>query len=152
MDEISKNSKKPFLTPEEKNWTISDTENFRKNLTRVNQKFSTKSLTNPNPAKSLKKVETLKPSYIENFGDYNKTGTLLNNIFKEFDSKIVNSISLVDLARKYSREIDSYSKQIKDALEIVVEKLTPLDTAFDNIKKDVMVPWSDIVIFSFNLF
>jgi hypothetical protein len=148
LDEISKNSNNSFNN---NNWTKTEPENFKQNLTFTYNLFSTSTIPNSNPATSLKKAVTLTPIYISNLGNYQKSGTLLNSIYQEFDKKISVSITLIDQAQTYSKEITKYSQPIKDSLNTVIKGLEPLETAFNNINKDLIVPWSDIVSYKYNL-
>jgi hypothetical protein len=142
LDEISKNSNNAFANS---NWTKTEPENFKQNLTYTYNLFSTSSIPNTNPASSLKRQVTITPTYISNLGGYQKSGTLLNTIYQEFDKKISASITLIEQAQTYSKEITKYSQPIKDSLNTVVKSLEPLETGFSNINKNVIVPWGDIV-------
>ena len=73
MDEIGKNSNNAFNDTE---WTKTDPQYFRNNLTTAYTKFRASTLANPNPATSLRKVNIITPIYISNLGDYDKSGTL----------------------------------------------------------------------------
>jgi hypothetical protein len=142
LDEISQNSNKAFA---DSNWTKTEPENFKKNLTNSYVLFSSRSIPNTNPANSLRKVATITPLYISNLGDYQKSGTLLNSIYQEFDTKISVSITLIEQAKTYSNEITKYSQPIKDSLNSVISQFTPLETAFGNINTNFISPWSDLV-------
>ncbi|MFM1913186.1 MAG: hypothetical protein RIR51_1024 [Bacteroidota bacterium] len=144
LDKISQNSNSAFSN--NTSWTETEPQIFKNNLTSLYNQFSTRTLVNTNPAASLKKSATITPLYISNLGDYQKSGTLLNSIYKEFDLKISASITLIDQAKSYSKEISKYSQPIKDSLNQVITSLTPLETSFTKIETDVLSPWSDIVI------
>jgi hypothetical protein len=142
LDEIGKNSNNAFNDTE---WTKTDPQYFRNNLTTAYTKFRASTLANPNPATSLRKVNIITPIYISNLGDYDKSGTLLNSIYQEFDLKISASVTMAAQAQEYSKEINKYSKPIKDSLNTVITSLSPLENAFTSINTNVITPWTDIV-------
>ena len=142
LDKIAQNSNNAF---DDSSWTETEPKNFQNNLTSVYNQFNTRTLLNTNPAASQKKVATITPVYISNLGDYTKSGTLLYSIYTEFNLKISGSITLIDQAKEYSKEISKYSKPIKDSINTVINSLNPLDEAFDKIETQVIEPWSDIV-------
>jgi hypothetical protein len=143
LDKIAQNANTAFNNA---SWTETEPKNFQNNLTDVYSRFKDQSLTNTNPAASLKKVTTIVPLYISNLGDYKKSGTLLNSINAEFDLKISGSITLIDEAKSYSKEISKYSQPIKDSLNSVINSISPLETSFDKIETDVITPWGDIQV------
>ena len=145
LDKIAQNANSAFNNSSS-SWTETEPKNFQNNLTSIYGKFKDRSLTNTNPAASLKKTGTITPVYISNLGDYQKSGTLLNSIYKEFDMKISGSITLIDQAKTYSKEISKYSQPIKDSLNSIINQITPLDSTFSKLETDVITPWGDIVI------
>jgi hypothetical protein len=149
LDKISQSSKTAF---KDSDWTKTEPQKFKNELTNVYNKFRLSTLVNTNPAPSLKKVATITPIYISNLGEYTKSGTLLNTIFQEFDIKISASITMIDQAKAYSKDIDTYSDPIKKSLNTVTTSLEPIETAFENINKNVITPWADIVSFLNNIF
>ena len=142
LDEISKNSKTAFNNS---TWTETEPQQFKNNLTNVYNLFSKRTLLNTNPAPSLRKVAVVTPIYISNLGDYEKKDTLLNTIFQEFDLRISASITMIEQAKGYSKDIDKYSDPIKKSLNSVSTSLSPIEEAFTNINRDVIKPWVDVV-------
>lgn len=144
MDTISQNSKTAFINT---NWTKSDPENFESQLDKTYKKFNSRSLVNRNPAATKKSVATIVPLYISNYGAYTKADTLLNFVFQEFSTKIKFSIVLVDQAKEYSKTIADNSQSIKDTIKTIDSGLKPLADSFDNLEKDFVNNWIDIVNF-----
>lgn len=146
LDTISQNSRTAFTNT---NWTQTDPAKFENLLDQSYQKFSSRSLTNRNPAASKKSAATIVPLYISNYGAYTKANTLLNTVYQEFSTKIKFSITLVDQAKEYSRTISDNSQSIKDTITNIDTSLKPLSDAFTNLEKDVINQWIDYVIIIF---
>ena len=142
LDTISKNSKTAF---KDSDWTKTEPEKFKNDLTNMYNKFRLSTLVNTNPAASLRKVATITPTYITALGDYQTKSTLLNSVFQEFETKITASISMIDQAKTYSKDIDKYSEPIKKSLSSVSTSLAPIEDSFNNINEKVIKPWGDVV-------
>lgn len=145
LDNIAKNSNSAFSN--NTGWTKTEPDKFRTNLTNTYNQFNDKTIPNYNPAASLKKVNVLKPNYISQLGPYQQEDpvTVLNSVYREFDTKISASISMIDQAQGYSKELNKYNDQIKQSLDSVINSLAPLENAFTDINKNVINPWADIV-------
>ena len=142
LDTISQNSKTAFINT---NWTKSDPDNFESQLDNTYQKFSSRSLTNRNPAATKKSVATIVPLYISIYGAHTKANTLLNSVYQEFNTKIKSSIVLIDQAKEYSKTIADNSQSIKDSINTIDSGLKPLADAFDTFEKDFVNSWIDFV-------
>ena len=143
LDTISQNSKTAFTNT---TWTTSDPANFESLLDTTYNKFSSRSLTNRNPAASKKSAAKIVPIYISNYGTYTKANTLLNLVYQEFTTKIKYSITLIDQAKEYSKTISDNSQSIKNTISSIDTSLKPLSDAFANLEKDVINQWIDYVI------
>lgn len=149
LDTISQNSKTAFT---DTNWTKSDPQNFESLLDKTYQKFSSRSLTNRNPAASKKSAGVIIPTYISNYGTYTKNNTILNGIYQEFSTKIKYSITLIDQAKEYSKTISDNTQSIKDTISNIDSSLKPLSDTFTKLEKDVINQWIDYVIYFLILF
>jgi len=142
LDKISQNSQTAFQNT---SWTQTDPANFESMLNTSYNKFSSRSLTNRNPATSKKSAATIVPLYIKNYGSYYTSNTLLNAIYQEFNTKIKYSISLIDQAKQYSQSISQNSQSIKDTINSINTSLDPLTTSFTDLEKTVINQWMDYV-------
>jgi hypothetical protein len=103
-------------------------------------------LSNPNPAPSQSLgVTQISPSYITKYGNYDKTGTTLNSIYNEFDSKLKASIEFRNQAREVAEIINDNAEEIKTKLEEIQTELLKMLKLFDKFNSDTLDSWMDIV-------
>jgi hypothetical protein len=146
IDTVAQNSQTAFQNTQ---WTTTDPPAFESQLNSTYYKFSSSSLTNYNPANSKKTNQKITPVYISNYGEYSKSGTLLNSVYQEFSLRIKSSITLIDQAKEYSKTISQYSQPIKDQINNINTSLQPLTSTFTKIEDDIIKNWIDYVnIFS----
>ena len=133
-------------------WTTTDPSNFESQMSSSYSKFSSRSLTNRNPAASKKTATVIVPTYISNYGNYTKANTLLNLVYQEFTTKIKYSITLIDQAKQYSKSISDNSQSIKDTINSIDTSLKPLSDTFTNLETTVINQWMDYVITYFIIY
>ncbi len=141
IDSIVANSKTAFS---DNSWVDSDSAAFNKLLTDANSKFSGSTLTNPNPANSLKGgVSSIKPIYIDTYGDYSKSGAKLNTIYQEYDIKIKASVTSLDQAKSYSSLIESQSSTLKSTFDTAATSIDDFNKLFDDLDTGAIKTWKD---------
>jgi len=142
LDTISQNSQTVFTNT---TWTSTDPKNFEGLLDNTYKKFSSRSLTNRNPAASKKVQNTIVPIYIKNYGEYTKSNTILNTIYQEFSTKIKASITLIDQAKEQSKYVSQNSDSIKSQINNIDTSLQPLSSTFTDLESKVINQWIDYV-------
>lgn len=142
LDTIAQNSNNAFSNT---SWTQTDPANFISQLNSTYYMFSGSSLTNRNPAGSKKIVSSIIPTYISNYGQYNKDKTLLNSIYQEFTTKISYSISMIDQAKSYSQMVKNNIQSIKDSINSIDDNLKPLSDTFTTIETNIVDYWINYV-------
>jgi hypothetical protein len=126
-------------------WYDSDTKTFTDLLGTVYSSNVQASLTNPNPANSLKGgISSFQPLYITTLGDYTKSGTSLNMIYQEYDYKITGAVKEVTSAQKSAKEIQQNIEPIIQALNQVSQNLASVNTQITKINTDIIKPALDI--------
>jgi hypothetical protein len=125
-------------------WANSATTNFENKLTSSYTTYSASQLTNPNPATSLKGgVSKITPLYITQYGDYKTSGTALNIIYQEYSTLIKGSLTLLDQAKTYTTNVNTYMIDIKSTLTNIQNNVNTMTSAFNSISTDVLDKWID---------
>lgn len=116
-------------------WTQTDPPAFEKNLSYAYGNYSSQSLPNPNPASSQNgNLATIVPSYIKEYGNYTSSGTILNAIFAEYQTKISASISFLDQAKGAAKNISSYENKIQSQLQSAKDSINSLSSTFGTVE------------------
>jgi tetrahydromethanopterin S-methyltransferase subunit B len=138
LEEIAQNTDSAFTNTE---WTDTEPPKFTQRLTDIYASYKDKTLTNPNPANSLKAgVTKLSPTYISGLGDYAKTNTTLNTIYQEFDVKINVSIAMINQAKDSADQIRINLDPIKQSIE-EVKKSLDIDQPMLQINATIVDPF-----------
>ena len=139
LDKIAQNFATAFSA---NSWATTEPQNFENSLVTSFNSFSTQTLDNPNPASSLKGgVTKVIPIYIALYGDYTKSGTALNSIYTEYNTKIKASITLMDQAKTYSTGVNYYMADIKATLSTIQSNVNTMTSGFDQISDTVISSW-----------
>ena len=120
-------------------WSNGATANFEKKLGESYKTYSGQTLNNPNPANSLKgAVAKITPLYMTQYGDYTTSGTALNIIYQEYNTVIKGSLTLMDQAKQYSTNVNTYMADIKSTLNNIQNNVNTMTGAFDSISTEVI--------------
>ncbi len=104
--------------------------------------YGISTLTNPNPANSLKGgVTKITPLYIKLYGNYTVSNTALNAIYQEYNTKITASVNLMSQAQQYSSYINTYMNDIKSTLASIQSNVATFTSAFSQINTTVIDNW-----------
>jgi hypothetical protein len=137
--EIVKNSNGAF---NDNGWTKTDPQSFEKQLASAYTTYSSQNLNNPNPSNSKKGGQTkIVPLYISKYGDYPTSGTELNGIYQEFNTKIKASATALENAQSYSTNIAQASDKIDRALADVQKNIDSFSSTFTNIEDTILKNW-----------
>jgi len=108
--------------------------------------FSSSELTNPNP--EISKADgkaNITPLYITNYGSYTASGSTLNTIYQEFDTKLQGSYDLRSSAQSYVNTFQSNTAGITSKLQSVRDGIFNLQTPFNKFSDSVITTWIDVV-------
>jgi uncharacterized coiled-coil DUF342 family protein len=143
LQQIADNSDSAFTNAD---WTNTEPPKFVQRLKDIYTGYKDKTLTNPNPANSLKNgVQKLIPVYINNLGEYTVTNTSLNIIYQDFDTRISVSIDMIDQAKDSAGQIKEKIESIKQVIEDVKNELKKLDDPIKQINDTIIDPAYQIV-------
>jgi hypothetical protein len=120
-------------------WYDSDTSAFKAKLNDGYNQFWQSTLTNPNPANSLKNgVNVITPIYISRLGSYEKVGADLNLIYAEYNTTISVSVQSISTAQQSADQISKVMQPTIDAIRAVSQSLGDLNLSLKNVQTDVI--------------
>jgi hypothetical protein len=133
LSEIAEEAEK--VSTSDDPWIETDPPAFEKKLSEAYNSYRTSSLPRPNPASSQNGgVTTIVPLYVQEYGNYTQSGTILNIIYKEYSTKISASIQFLNQAKGAASSIGTYESQIQDQLQSAQENINTFSSTFDTVE------------------
>jgi hypothetical protein len=133
-------------------WADKEQPKFIQQLNTAYNNNNGKTLNNPNPSTSLRNgVTVVTPIYITLLGDHTKSGTALNSIYTEYDTKISASVTFTKQAQQAASQVSDNITPISNQINNVISILKNFNTKIQDIDTKVISKAITYVIIYFNI-
>jgi hypothetical protein len=143
IDAIIANGANAFPSSDDDNGSLVD---FTNTLDSSYTTFSSSQLNNPNPQPlQAGGITVITPLYINNYGDYQTSGTTLNSIYREFDTKLQASYDIRTTTKGYVTDFTNNANSVKQQVTLIKQAINDFQIPFDSFSDSVVGTWIDVV-------